>query len=173
MARFHSMYGPLGTYDGGREKAPAAICRKVALAEDGGTIDIWGDGEQTRTYCYIDDCVEGIHRLMRSDHHEPINLGSDVLITINDLALLTARVAGKRVTLRHVQGPEGVRGRGSDNTRMREVLQWEPRVPLEEGIRRTYAWIAGALGASSVTPQAAIRHDRGALTAQERALPAH
>ena len=142
VARFHSMYGPLGTYDGGREKAPAAICRKVALAEDGGTIDIWGDGEQTRTYCYIDDCVEGIHRLMRSEHHEPINLGSDELITINDLALLTARVAGKRVQLRHVPGPQGVRGRGSDNTRMRDVLRWEPRVSLEEGMRRTYGWIA-------------------------------
>jgi nucleoside-diphosphate-sugar epimerase len=142
VARFHSMYGPLGTYDGGREKAPAAICRKVALAPDGGTIEIWGDGEQTRTYCYIDDCVEGVHRLMRSDHHEPINLGSDRLISINELARMVARLAGKRLALRPVDGPQGVRGRGSDNTRLRRVLGWEPRIPLEEGLRRTYAWIA-------------------------------
>jgi GDP-D-mannose 3', 5'-epimerase len=145
VARFHSMYGPLGTYDGGREKAPAALCRKVALAADDGSIDIWGDGEQTRTYCYIDDCVEGIHRLMRSAHVDPVNLGSDRLVTINDLALLAARVAGKRLTLRHVSGPQGVRGRGSDNTRMRAVLGWEPRVSLEDGMRRTYEWIAGEL----------------------------
>jgi nucleoside-diphosphate-sugar epimerase len=173
VARFHSMYGPLGTYDGGREKAPAAICRKVALADDGGTIDIWGDGEQTRTYCYIEDCVEGIHRLMRSDHHEPINLGSDVLVSINELALLVARVAGKRVALRHVNGPEGVRGRGSDNTRMRAVLGWEPRVPLEEGMRRTYEWIAAKLR----LPDAATRHPRapgtGALTGEPVAHQGH
>lgn len=164
VARFHSMYGPLGTYDGGREKAPAAICRKVALAEDGGTIDIWGDGEQTRTYCYIDDCVEGIHRLMRSDHQEPINLGSDRLITINDLARLVARVAGRRVTLRHVTGPEGVRGRGSDNTRMRAVLQWEPRVTLEEGMRRTYAWIAAELRVPDAPRRAGQRIIDGGAT---------
>ncbi len=142
VARFHSMYGPLGTYDGGREKAPAAICRKVARAHDGGSIEIWGDGEQTRTYCYIDDCVEGIHRLMQSRHHEPLNLGSDRLISINDLARLVADVADKRLELEHVDGPEGVRGRGSDNSRMRAVLGWEPRVSLEEGMRRTYNWIA-------------------------------
>lgn len=146
IARFHSMYGPLGTYDGGREKAPAAICRKVALAEDGGSIEIWGDGEQTRTYCYIDDCVEGIHRLMRSAHAEPVNLGSDRLISINALARLTARLAGKALTLRHVPGPEGVRGRGSDNTRMQAVLGWTPQVSLEDGLRRTYEWIAADIG---------------------------
>ena len=170
VARFHSMYGPLGTYDGGREKAPAAICRKVALAHDGGAVDIWSDGEQTRTYCYIDDCVEGIHRLMRSGHHEPINLGSDRLITINDLALLVARVAGKRVTLRHVTGPEGVRGRGSDNTRMRAVLEWEPQVPLEAGIRRTYEWIASELGAPAATLRAS-QPNPGAVMAQPHAHP--
>ena len=143
VARFHRMYGPLGTWDGGREKAPAAICRKVALAEDAGSITIWGDGQQTRTYCYIDDCVEGIHRLMRSDHREPINLGSDELISIRDLACMIARIAGKRVEIRHdLSGPQGVRGRGSDNTRMRAVLDWSPRVPLEDGMRRTYEWIA-------------------------------
>lgn len=170
VARFHSMYGPLGTYDGGREKAPAAICRKVALADDGGTIDIWGDGEQTRTYCYIDDGVEGIHRLMRSDHHEPINLGSDRLITINELALLVARVAGKRVTLRHVNGPEGVRGRGSDNTRMREVLQWEPRVALAEGMRLTYEWIASELRVSDALGYAG-RPEIAAVTSQAHVHP--
>ena len=172
VARFHSMYGPLGTYDGGREKAPAAICRKVALAANDGTIDIWGDGGQTRTYCYIDDCVEGIHRLMRSDHHEPINLGSDRLITINELALLVARVAGKRVTLRHVEGPEGVRGRGSDNTRMRAVLQWEPRVSLEAGMRRTYEWIAAELRARN-TPRRTMQAVLGAVTRQGHAHPPH
>ena len=173
VARFHSMYGPLGTYDGGREKAPAAICRKVAQAHDGGTIDIWGDGEQTRTYCYIDDCVEGIHRLMRSDHHEPINLGSDVLVTINELALLVARVAGKRVTLRHVKGPEGVRGRGSDNARMRAVLDWEPRVPLEEGMRRTYEWIAAQLPAPATAMQQATLRHAGSITGEPVAHPGH
>ena len=172
VARFHSMYGPLGTYDGGREKAPAAICRKVALAPDGGTIDIWGDGEQTRTYCYIDDCVEGIHRLMRSGHHEPINLGSDVLVTINELALLVARVAGKRLTLRHVEGPEGVRGRGSDNARMRAVLGWEPRVTLEEGMRLTYAWIASQLHSPVMpTTHAGATHDGRRISGEPVAHP--
>lgn len=173
VARFHSMYGPLGTYDGGREKAPAAICRKVALASDGGTVDIWGDGEQTRTYCYVDDCVEGIHRLMRSGHHEPINLGSDVLITINELALLVARVAGKRVTLRHVAGPEGVRGRGSDNTRMRAVLAWEPRVPLEDGMRRTYEWIAAQLPAPAMATRPAAAPGDAIITGEPVAHPGH
>lgn len=150
VARFHSMYGPYGTYDGGREKAPAAICRKVALASDGDAIEIWGDGEQTRTYCYIDDCVEGIHRLMRSGHHDPINLGSDRLISINALAEMIADIAGKRLTRRHVPGPEGVRGRGSDNTRMRAVLGWEPRISLEDGMRQTYRWIAREVGRVAV-----------------------
>ena len=162
VARFHSMYGPLGAYDGGREKAPAAICRKTALAADGAAIEIWGDGEQTRTYCYIDDCVEGVHRLMQSDHHDPINLGSDELISINDLARLIARVAGKRIALRHIDGPEGVRGRGSDNTRVRTILGWEPRVSLEDGMRRTYEWIAGhvakARGGLSVIPRPSPVH---------------
>ena len=142
VARFHSMYGPLGTWDGGREKAPAAICRKVAIAEDGGTVSIWGDGRQTRTYCYIDDCVEGIHRLMRSDHRDPINLGSDELISIGDLTWLIAGIAGKHVQIHYdPSGPQGVRGRGSDNTRLRAVLDWTPRVSLRDGMRRTYEWI--------------------------------
>jgi nucleoside-diphosphate-sugar epimerase len=150
IARFHSIYGPLGTFEGGREKAPAALCRKVALARDGGTIDIWGDGEQTRTYCYVDDCVEGIHRLMQSTHHDPINLGSDQLITINELARRIAHIAGKRLDLRHVSGPQGVRGRGSDNTRVRAVIGWAPRVTLEDGLRRTYEWIATRVAHASV-----------------------
>ena len=141
--RFHNIFGPLGTWDGGREKAPAAMCRKVAIAKLTGepTIEIWGDGEQTRSFCYIDDCVDGIFRLMRSSHSEPLNLGQDRLISINELADLVAEAAGMRVEKRHVTGPQGVRGRNSDNTLLREVLGWEPTVSLEEGLARTYAWI--------------------------------
>jgi len=148
VARFHSMYGPLGEFEGGREKAPAAICRKVALAEDGGSIDVWGDGRQTRTYCYVDDCVEGIFRLTQSDHPEPTNLGSDRLVSIDDLARMICDAAGKRLALRHdLTGPVGVRGRGADLTRARTLLGWKPRVSLEEGLRRTYDWVARELGA--------------------------
>jgi nucleoside-diphosphate-sugar epimerase len=139
--RFHNIYGPYGTYDGGREKAPAALCRKIALVEDGGEIEIWGDGEQTRSFCYIDDCVEGIYRLMQSDHREPLNLGTDRMVTINELAGIIMGVAGKRVRIRHVDGPQGVRGRNSDNTRLRQVLGWEPGIDLEEGLAPTYRWI--------------------------------
>jgi nucleoside-diphosphate-sugar epimerase len=141
IVRFHNIYGPNGTYDGGREKAPAALCRKIALVEDGGEIEIWGDGEQTRSFCYIDDCVEGIYRLMQSDHREPLNLGTDRMVTINELAAIIARVAGKRISIRHVDGPQGVRGRNSDNTRLRQVLAWEPGIDLEEGLIPTYRWI--------------------------------
>jgi nucleoside-diphosphate-sugar epimerase len=141
IVRFHNIYGPNGTYDGGREKAPAALCRKIALVEDGGEIEIWGDGEQTRSFCYIDDCVEGIYRLMQSDHREPLNLGTDRMVTINELAAIIARVAGKRISIRHVDGPQGVRGRNSDNTRLRQVLGWEPGIDLEEGLIPTYRWI--------------------------------
>ncbi|HKE98123.1 MAG TPA: NAD-dependent epimerase/dehydratase family protein [Actinomycetes bacterium] len=142
VVRFHNIYGPYGTYDGGREKAPAALCRKIARAEPGEDIEIWGDGEQTRSFCYIDDCVEGIHRLMRSDHGEPLNLGTDHLVTINELARLILQISGKPdVGLRHVDGPQGVRGRNSDNTRLREVLGWEPRTSLEAGLQETYRWI--------------------------------
>jgi GDP-D-mannose 3', 5'-epimerase len=143
VVRFHNIFGPLGTWDGGREKAPAALCRKVAFAKLTGAreIDIWGDGEQTRSFCYIDDCVEGLQRLLASSHSEPLNLGQDRLISINDLADLVAGAAGVAITRRHVKGPQGVRGRNSDNTRLREVLGWEPQVSLEEGIARTYAWI--------------------------------
>ena len=143
VARFHNIFGPMGTWDGGREKAPAAICRKVAIAKLGGTpeIEIWGDGLQTRSFCYVDDCVEGIYRLMRSDYAQPLNLGQDRMLTINDLADIVASIAGVEVQRRHVPGPQGVRGRNSDNARLRQVLGWEPRTSLEDGLGRTYAWI--------------------------------
>lgn len=143
IVRFHNIYGPNGTYEGGREKAPAALCRKVAMVDDGGTIDIWGDGEQTRSFCYIDDCVEGIYRLMQSDYHEPLNLGRDRMVTINELAHIIVGVSGKQdISLVHVDGPQGVRGRNSDNSRLREVLEWEPTTTLEVGLVPTYNWIA-------------------------------
>ncbi|MGA9994996.1 MAG: NAD-dependent epimerase/dehydratase family protein [Pyrinomonadaceae bacterium] len=142
VVRFHNIFGPLGTYDGGREKSPAAICRKVALAKDGDAIEVWGDGEQTRSYCYIDDCVEGIYRLMRSDYRQPLNLGQDRMISINELVDIVSNIAGKRIGKDYdVTKPQGVRGRNSDNTRLREVLNWEPAVSLEEGLAVTYRWI--------------------------------
>ena len=140
--RFHNVYGPYGTYDGGREKAPAAICRKVAQAEPGGSVEIWGDGEQTRSFCYVDDCIEGIYRIMQSDYSEPLNLGTDRMVTINELARIVIDISGKEdLTLVHVDGPQGVRGRNSDNSRLREVLGWEPAIDLEEGLIPTYRWI--------------------------------
>ena len=140
--RFHNIFGPLGTYDGGREKSPAAICRKVALAADGDEIEVWGDGQQTRSYCYVSDCVEGIYRLMHSDHHEPINLGQDRMVTVDELVDMVATVAGKTIKKRHdLTKPQGVRGRNADLTLMRSVLGWEPRVSLEQGLAATYSWI--------------------------------
>jgi len=141
--RFHNIFGERGTWEGGREKAPAAMCRKVAEAKLSGNheIEIWGDGEQTRSFCYIDDCVEGIHRLMRSDYHEPLNLGQDRMITINQLADIVANIAGLPIAKKHVEGPQGVRGRNSDNDRLREVLGWEPEITLEAGLEKTYRWI--------------------------------
>lgn len=150
VVRFHNIFGPLGTWDGGREKSPAAICRKVARAADGDDIEVWGDGEQTRSYCYIEDCVEGIYRLMRSGHREPINLGQDRMVSINQLVDIIAAAAGKRIGKRYdTSKPQGVRGRNSDNTRLREVLGWEPSVPLEEGLARTYRWIAEQVAATA------------------------
>ena len=144
--RFHNVYGPLGTYDGGREKAPAAICRKVALTPNGGTIEVWGDGLQTRSFMYIDDCIEGLFRLMQSDYTPPLNLGTDEMISINDLVTITSEVAGKRVSTRHdLTRPQGVRGRNSDNSRIREVLGWEPKITIREGLLPTFAWIANEL----------------------------
>jgi nucleoside-diphosphate-sugar epimerase len=141
IARFHNIFGEEGTWTGGREKAPAAICRKVAEAEDGGEIEIWGDGEQTRTFLHIDECLDGVLRLMRSDWTGPANIGSEEMVTINQLAALAARIADKRVTIHHVPGPLGVRGRRSDNQLIYKKLQWKPSRSLEYGIRRTYAWI--------------------------------
>ncbi|PWT82912.1 MAG: NAD-dependent dehydratase [Blastocatellia bacterium] len=169
--RFHNIFGPLGTWDGGREKAPAAMCRKVAVAKLTGNpqVEIWGDGEQTRSFCYIDDCVEGIYRLMRSDYHEPLNLGQDRLISINDLADLVAKVAGISIAKKHVPGPQGVRGRNSDNSRLRQVLGWEPQISLEEGLARTYPWIeqnvAGTL-AGAVTSSTSYATSGGHATAR-------
>jgi GDP-D-mannose 3',5'-epimerase len=143
IVRFHNIFGDYGTWDGGREKAPAAMCRKVAVARLTGNheIEMWGDGEQTRSFCYIEDCLEGIHRLMRSDYALPLNLGSDRMVTINQLASMVADIAGIEITIKHIPGPMGVRGRNSDNTRLREVLKWEPRLTLEQGLERTYPWI--------------------------------
>jgi nucleoside-diphosphate-sugar epimerase len=146
IVRFHNIFGPLGTYDGGREKSPAAICRKVALAADGDTIEVWGDGEQTRSYCYIDDCVEGIYRLMQSEYSEPLNVGQDRMVSINELVDIVANVAGKRIHKQYdLTKPQGVRGRNSDNNRLRSVLGIEPRVTLEEGLAKTYEWISGEI----------------------------
>jgi len=140
--RFHNIFGPLGTYQGGREKSPAAICRKIAKAKDGDEIEVWGDGEQTRSFCYIDDCVEGIYRLMQSDYLQPLNLGQDRLITINQLVDMVAKIAQKAINKRHdLSKPQGVRGRNSDNSKLRQVFNWEPRVSLEEGLEKTYNWI--------------------------------
>lgn len=142
IVRFHNIYGPYGTYEGGREKAPAALCRKVVNTASGESIDVWGDGEQTRSFCYIDDCVEGIYRLMNSDYREPLNLGRDRMVTINELANMIIDVSGKTdIGLVHVEGPQGVRGRNSDNSKLREVLGWEPTTTLEEGLIPTYRWI--------------------------------
>ncbi len=144
--RFHNVYGPLGTYDGGREKVPAAICRKVALAPDEGTIEVWGDGLQTRSFMYIEDCVEGLYRLMCSEYTAPLNLGTDEMISINDLVAITSAIAGKSIARRHdLTKPQGVRGRNSDNARIREVLNWEPKTGIREGLIPTYAWIAREL----------------------------
>ena len=146
VVRFHNIYGPFGTYDGGREKSPAAICRKVAMAADVDTIEVWGDGRQTRSYCYIDDCVEGIHRLMRTEYREPLNLGTDRLVSINDLVDIVARIAGKAIRKQYdLTKPQGVRGRNSDNTKLRQVMGWEPATPLEQGLAITYDWISNEL----------------------------
>ena len=142
IARFHNIFGPLGTFEGGREKAPAAICRKVAEALDGSTIEIWGDGQQARTFCYIDDCTEGIVRLMDSGYTKPVNIGTDELVTIDRLMDLICEAAGKSLAKIHdTNQPQGVRGRNSDNTLLRAVTKWEPQTSLCEGLARTYAWI--------------------------------
>jgi nucleoside-diphosphate-sugar epimerase len=150
IVRFHNIFGPEGTWDGGREKAPAALCRKVAIAKLSGKseIEIWGDGEQTRSFCYIDDCLTGIYKLMRSDFHEPLNLGQDRLVSINGLADLIMDIAGVKLVKKHVEGPEGVRGRNSDNSLLKKVLTWEPKVSLESGLMHTYEWIENQVKAN-------------------------
>ena len=153
--RFHNVYGPLGTYEGGKEKAPAAICRKVALAAEGDELEVWGDGEQTRSFMYIDDCVEGIYRLMRSAHSKPLNLGTDELVTINQLVDTVSSVAGRQVRKKHDPSkPQGVRGRNSDNSRLRQTLGWEPKTLIREGLAPTYRWIQSELQRTGRLPAA-------------------
>jgi nucleoside-diphosphate-sugar epimerase len=142
IARFHNIFGPQGTWQGGKEKAPAAMCRKVAEAQDGGEIEIWGDGKQTRSFLYIDECLEAVQRLMDSkDFYGPVNIGSDEMVTINQLAAYAMEIAGKKLTIKHIDGPLGVRGRNSDNTLIKEKLGWAPSQPLKVGLARTYKWI--------------------------------
>jgi len=141
VARYHNTFGPEGAWEGGREKAPAAICRKVAEAPDGGTIELWGDGKQTRSFTYIDECLEGTIRLMRSDWTGPVNLGSEELVSINQLAHMVMEISGKRLTINHIDGPLGPRGRNSDNRLIAEKLGWKPSQPLIDGLRKTYPWI--------------------------------
>jgi nucleoside-diphosphate-sugar epimerase len=141
VARYHNIFGPLGTWDGGREKAPAALCRKISLVNDGGIIDVWGDGSQTRSFLYIDECIEGTLRLMRSDCTIPVNIGSDEMISINDLVSLVASIAGKKVNINNISGPVGVQGRNSDNRLIFSELNWKPSMLLGDGISSTYKWI--------------------------------
>jgi GDP-D-mannose 3',5'-epimerase len=153
VARYHNVYGPWGTYEGGREKAPAALCRKVVAAVHAGAeeIEVWGDGNQTRSFTYIDDCIEGTLRIMSSDVREPLNLGSDELVTINELTDIVERIAGVSLKRRYnVSAPKGVRGRNSDNTKIRAALGWAPSVRLEDGMRQTYEWIAAKLCAADL-----------------------
>ena len=146
IVRFHNIYGPLGVFEGGKEKAPAAICRKVALAEDGGAIEVWGDGLQTRSFCYIDDCIEGLRRIMESGYAQPINLGTDELVTVNQLVDAACEAAGKRLRREHdLTKPQGVRGRNSDNSLLKRTIGWQPETSLQDGIKITYDWVAGEL----------------------------
>jgi GDP-D-mannose 3',5'-epimerase len=162
IVRFHNVYGPLGTYDGGKEKAPAAICRKVALVSNEDEIEIWGDGKQTRSFMYVDDCVEGLIRIMSSGCCDALNLGTDELVTINELVDLISEISDKHISIRHnVEGPQGVRGRNSDNSRLRKELGWEPSISLRQGLTKTYPWIeqqlrkAGRLDRTMAIPTAA------------------
>lgn len=141
VARFHNVFGPEGTWTGGKEKAPAAICRKVADAKVGGEIEMWGDGKQTRSFLYIDECLEGVRRLMNSNFTGPVNIGSEEMVTINQLAEMTMKIAGKKLKIKHIPGPQGVRGRKSDNKLIQKKLGWKPTVPLHVGLEKTYTWI--------------------------------
>ena len=141
IARYHNIFGPLGTWNGGREKVPAALCRKIAKAKKGESIDIWGDGQQTRSFLFIDDCLEATTRLLRSDWSGPVNIGSEQMVTINQLAEIIMQIANKQVTLNHIKGPLGVRGRNSDNRLIKKMLKWQPSTSLKKGLERTYNWI--------------------------------
>lgn len=141
VARFHNIFGPEGTWTGGKEKAPAAVCRKVAETADGGEIEIWGDGQQTRSFLYIDECLKGMRKLMESDFTGPVNIGSDEMVTINELAEMTADIAHKKITLKHIPGPLGVRGRNSDNNLIEEKIGWKPNFALKQGMTLTYNWV--------------------------------
>ncbi|MEQ8411553.1 MAG: NAD-dependent epimerase/dehydratase family protein [Erythrobacter sp.] len=152
IARYHNIFGPEGCWTGGREKAPAALCRKVSQAEPGGEIEIWGDGRQTRSFLHVDECIEGTTRLLRSGVTVPVNIGSEEMISINDLAMMVIDLSGKSLTIRNIQGPEGVRGRTSDNRLIREALGWAPELPLREGIAQTYSWIAAQVEQSNSSP---------------------
>ena len=148
VARFHNIFGPEGTWEGGREKAPAALCRKVAAAPDGGEIEMWGDGEQTRSFLYIDECVEAVRRLMTSDFAGPVNIGSEEMVSLNQMAKMIMEIAGKQLSIKHIPGPLGVRGRNSDNKLIREELRWEPTMRLRDGLKKTYAWIEARVKAA-------------------------
>jgi GDP-D-mannose 3',5'-epimerase len=141
VARYHNIFGPEGTWTGGKEKAPAAICRKVAMAASGSEIEVWGDGNQTRSFLYVDECLEGTTRLLRSGFSGPVNIGSEEMVSINQLVDIVAEIAGKRITKKHIVGPQGVRGRNSDNRLIKEKLDWEPSMPLRQGLEKTYTWI--------------------------------
>lgn len=149
IARYHNVFGPEGTWRGGREKVPAALCRKVALADEGDEIEVWGDGIQTRSFLYVEECLEGTLRLMRSSWSGPVNIGSAEMVTINDLAMRIIRIAGKRLLLKHIVGPQGVRGRTSDNRLVTQKLGWKPTLPLDVGLRETYSWVAKQIKASA------------------------
>ena len=152
IARFHNIYGPLGTWDGGREKAPAAICRKVGIVEPGRQIEVWGDGKQTRSFLYIDDCIEAVRRLMENENFTgPVNIGSEEMVSINQLVEIVAKIASKEFSVRHIEGPLGVRGRNSDNKLVRKILNWDYEWSLERGLTQTYAWINEQIQASQRT----------------------
>jgi len=170
IGRFHNIFGPEGAWNNGREKAPAALCRKVAEADDGGEIEIWGDGKQTRSFLYIDECLEGVRRLVDSDLPGPFNIGSEEMISINGLANMIMDIAGKTLTIRHVEGPLGVRGRNSDNRLIDRKLGWKPSMPLRKGLERTYWWIHSQVSAAArihVRPASSRPH--GAVPIKPRA----
>ena len=155
VARYHNIFGPYGTWTGGREKAPAAICRKVAMAASGSEVEVWGDGEQTRSFLYIDECLEGTTRLIRSHFSGPVNIGSEEMVTINQLVDLVADIAGKLIIKRHVSGPQGVRGRNSDNRLIKQQLHWEPSLPLRSGLEMTYSWVEAQVRSNFPTERVA------------------